>query len=230
MKIKKYFYQITALYVIVYLNSIFSLVKAQGVGSGISDIEGNFYQTVFIGKQEWMVKNLKTTKLNTGEILQNVPVESEWSHLSTPAYSWYDNDIKNSKINGGLYNWYTVNTGKLCPVGWHVPSDNEWEILVDYLGGFNVAGGKLKENDTISWLSPNKGATNISGFTGLASGNRCGFKIGPFLQIGYYCDWWSSTEFMGGTAWSRRLHYNNTEVSRNTRDLKDGCSVRCLKD
>ncbi len=230
MKSKSRFYHLLVICILLSLNGFLMKTTAQSIGGGISDIEGNNYQTVIIGKQEWMVTNLKTTKFNDGEIIPNIIVDSEWSRLSAPAYSWYENNISNKDIHGALYNWYTINTGKLCPNGWHVPSDDEWAILVNHLGGNNVAGGKLKETGIKYWLSPNEGATNESGFSGFASGNRYGFKIGTFLQMGYYCDWWSSTMFRLRTAWSRRLHFNSIIVSRNSHDLKDGCCVRCLKD
>lgn len=230
MKSKNCFYKLLVMFILLNLNSFLVKTMAQSKGGGISDIEGNNYQTVIIGKQEWMATNLKTTKFNDGETIPNVTSDSVWSNLSTPAYAWYENDISNKNNYGALYNWYSVNTGKLCPNGWHVPSDAEWEILVNYLGGNNVAGGKLKETGTQFWLSPNEKASNESGFSGLASGNRTGFKISPFHQIGYYGDWWSSSQYLAGTAWSRRLHFNTTTVSRNTGDLKTGYSVRCLKD
>jgi uncharacterized protein (TIGR02145 family) len=230
MKSDSCFANFLVICVLVNLNSFFFKTEAQTKGEGVSDIEGNNYLTVIIGKQEWMVTNLKTTKLNDGNIIPNITVDAEWSRLSGPGCSWYGNDISNKNVYGALYNWFAVNTGKLCPVGWHVPSDAEWAILVNYLGGNNVAGGKLKETGTKFWLSPNEGATNESGFSGLASGNRNGFKTGPFHQIGYYCDWWSTSQYLAGTAWSRRLHFNTTTVTRNNGDLKAGYSVRCLKN
>jgi len=212
------------------MTGLFNTGMAQKAGGGVVDIDGNHYQTVIIGNQEWMASNLKTTRLNDGEAIQNVTADSAWSRLSTPAYCWYNNDISNKDTHGALYNWYVIETGKLCPKGWHIPSDEEWESLINYLGGAEVAGGKLKETGTGFWVNPNTGASNESGFSGLASGNRYGYKISPFLQIGYYSDWWSSTLFRARTAWSRRLHFNSTIVSRNTRELRDGCSVRCVKD
>lgn len=111
-----------------------------------------------------------------------------------------------------------------------MPSNEEWAILVNYLGGSNIAGGKLKETGTTYWLSPNEGATNETGFTGHASGYRHGFKSGPFRYIGYYSNWWSSTDYYAGTAWSYRLHFNTTAVTRNTSNKRSGYNIRCLKD
>jgi uncharacterized protein (TIGR02145 family) len=230
MKPKSCICRLFVLCILLNLNDISIKISAQSPGGGMNDIEGNTYQTVIIGKQEWMATNLKTTKFADGEIIQNIINDSEWSHTSIPAYCWYENNISNKNSYGALYNWYSLNTGKLCPNGWHVPSDAEWTILVNTLGGNNVAGGKLKETGTKFWLSPNEGASNESGFSGLASGNRYGHKIGPFLQIGFYSDWWSSTLHIAGTAWSRRLHFNTTTVSRNCGDLRAGYSIRCLKD
>ncbi len=119
--------------------------------SKISDGDGNIYETVTIGTQVWLTENLKATKYNDGTSIQFVTDNTLWATLSTPAYCWYNNDGGNYKdIYGGLYNWWAVNTGKLCPTGWHVPSDGEWTTLTSTLGGENVAGAKLKETGTYS--------------------------------------------------------------------------------
>src|SRR5450759_4787246 len=114
----------------------------------VKDIDGNVYKTVTIGKQVWMVENLKTTKYNDGITIPLVIDNTAWTDLITPKYSWFNNDIANKEVYGALYNWYTVNTNKLCPKGWHIPTDEEWTTLTTYLGGEGVAGGKLKETGT----------------------------------------------------------------------------------
>ena len=136
----------------------------------VKDIDGNIYHTVTIGNQVWMVENLKTTRYNDGTAIPNVTDSSVWSKLSTPAYCWYNNDASSYKATyGALYNWYAVNVQKLCPKGWHVASNAEFYALNSFLDG---ECGKLKEAGTIHWYSPNKGATNETGFTALPGGGH----------------------------------------------------------
>jgi M6 family metalloprotease-like protein/uncharacterized protein (TIGR02145 family) len=203
---------------------IFSTYNADAV----TDIDGNYYNTVTIGSQVWLAENLKTTKLNNGLDIQNVIDAAAWSGLSTPAYRWYDNDIHNKNIYGALYNWYTVNTNNLCPSGWHVPSEADWTILIDYLGGQYIAGGKLKEAGTTHWQSPNVGATNESGFTALPGGT-C-LEDGAFINIGTSGYWWSSTEDRPGVSVGRQLNYYFDAVDFPTFYNQDGLSVRCVKN
>ena len=229
MKIAGCFYRILPAWIILGLNCFQMNTSAQSIGGGVSDIDGNSYKTVIIGNQEWMGENLRTTKLNDGTEIPVVTGSTEWRNLKSFACCWYENDISTKNTVGALYNWHAVGTSKLCPLGWHVPSDAEWTELVKYLGGDKVAGGKLKETGTKSWLSPNEGATNETGFSASSSGTR-GFRIGPFLKLGYYSDWWSSTEYLGGTAWERRLHFNTTTVTRNASDKRVDYPVRCIRN
>jgi uncharacterized protein (TIGR02145 family) len=186
----------------------------------ISDIEGNVYHIVTIGTQVWMAENLKTTRYSNGTSIPLVTDNSAWGNLTTPGYCWYNNDEATYKNTyGALYNWYTINTGNLCPTGWHVPTDAEWTTLTTYLGGESVAGGKLKETGTAHWTSPNIGATNESGFTALPGGDR--IYDGTFYTIGSYGWWWSEGD-------ARRLRDGN--VFRSNSDKRDGFSVRCLRD
>ncbi|MGD9977589.1 MAG: fibrobacter succinogenes major paralogous domain-containing protein [Bacteroidales bacterium] len=198
--------------------------------STITDVDGNAYNIVTIGTQTWMAENLRTSKYNDGTAIPYVTDDMEWS---TPAYSWYNHDASTYKNSyGALYNWYTVNTGKLCPANWHVPTDDEWTVLTDYLGGTSVAGGKLKETGTTHWRSPNAGATNESRFTALPVGYYRydnGGMFGHFGLVGY---WWSSTEYntLKTTAWNRQMIYTTTVVDRNYLKKSYGLSVRCIKD
>lgn len=197
----------------------------------VTDIDSNVYHTVTIGTQVWMVENLKTTKYNDGTAIPNVTDSTAWSGLSTPAYCWYNNDsITNKTTYGALYNLYTVNTGKLCPTGWHVPTDAEWTTLTTYLGGESVAGGKLKETGTTHWLSPNTGAINESDFTALPGGYR--YYSGIFNYVGKYGYWWSSTEDESNNswAWDRDMVFNYNVVFRDINYKNNGFSVRCLRD
>jgi len=214
--------------------------NSQGTGYGnevsftttstVTDIDGNVYNTVTIGTQVWMAENLKTTKYNDNTSIPLVTDNTAWAALTTSGYCWYNNDAATYKATyGALYNWHTVNTGKLCPTGWHVPTDAEWTTLTTYLGGEGVAGGKLKETGTAHWISPNTGATNETGFTALPGGFRD--YNGPCYYIGSYGLWWSSTEYSTtSSAWRRTMHYDNTSVLRDYFDKRLGFSVRCVRD
>jgi uncharacterized protein (TIGR02145 family) len=200
----------------------------------ITDIEGNTYNIVSIRNQIWMAENLKTTKYNDGTAISLVTDNATWSVLTTPGYCWYNNDAATYKITyGALYNWFavdaTANGGKnVCPTGWHVPTNAEWTTLTDYLGGTNVAGGKLKETGTTHWTSPNTDATNEVGFTALPGGNRN--PAGVFARIGDATDLWSSTEYSVANAWCQDLWYGGSGVYVSSIQKQFGFSVRCLKD
>ncbi len=199
------------------------------VTTTVNDNEGNVYHTVTIGTQVWMVENLKATKYNDDTSIPLVTDATDWQNLSTPAYCWNDNDEATYKATyGALYNWYTVNAGNLCPTGWHVPSDAEWTTLTTFLGGEDVAGGKLKEAGTTHWLSPNEEATNESGFTALPGGDR--WFNGTFPGIGAGGYWWSSTEHSSSFAWYRFMYYLLGYVDRDYDAKEVGFSVRCVKD
>jgi len=201
-----------------------------------SDIDGNVYKMVTIGTQIWMAENLKTTKLNDGTLIPLVTDGTAWTYLETPGYCWYNNDAAaNKNTYGALYNWRTVDTRKLCPTGWHVPSDAEWTTLTTYLGGESVTGNKLKETGTSHWLSPNTGATNETGFTALPGGYRDerggpNSNWGIFSSIGIYGYWWSTTVAIVGGIWNRNLFYYHSDVSRSADSHRKGLSVRCLLD
>jgi uncharacterized protein (TIGR02145 family) len=204
-------------------------------GGYIEDVDGNYYNTVKIGEQIWMAENLKTTRYNDGTDIPLVTDNTIWTHISTPAYCWYNNDVGSYKgTYGALYNWYAVSTttngGKnVCPSGWHVPSDAEWTTLTDYLGGVSVAGGKLKETGTTHWYSPNTGATNETGFTALPGGIRDNAS-GGFYSVTYMGKWWSCTENSLAYAWGRGTSYSSVSVSLGANDKPYGFSVRCVKD
>jgi len=210
-----------------------SAVFSSGVTYGtMTDQDGNVYKTVAIGTQTWMAENLRTTKYNDGTAIPNVTSASEWEGLTTGAYCNYNNTTSNDTIAtyGRLYNWYAVNTGKLCPTGWHVPTDAEWSTLTNYLGGEDAAGGKLKETGTTHWLSPNTGATNETGFTALPGGIHD--RLGSFYHVGYYGYWWSATENGVASAWVRDMEYNNSirSIRRGYNYKEVGYSVRCVRD
>jgi uncharacterized protein (TIGR02145 family) len=204
-----------------------------GYGPSITDAEGNSYKTVYIGTQQWMAENLKVSKYSDGTTIPNITDNTQWSNLTTGAWAYYNNDAANNTKYGKLYNWYavspTTNGNKnVCPTGWHVPTNAEWTILTDYLGGENVAGGKMKEVGSSSWSSPNTDATNTSLFSALPGGHRTSDGYYNFIgSLGY---WWSSTESNAYYAWFRELNYYHGTAGRHDFNKEYGFSVRCLRD
>jgi len=199
----------------------------------ITDKDGNVYHSVTIGTQVWMVENLRTTKYNDGTSIPTETVDNTWLHLTTPAYCWYNNDASYKNTYGALYNWFAVNTGKLAPMGWHVPTDVEWHQLTDYLGGEILAGGKMKSKGTIQsatglWTEPNTGASNSSGFNAVPGGGRSGG--GSFFAITEFALFWSSTQYDDTKAWYRNITNEGEDVYHDNFRKQDGMSVRCIKD
>ena len=192
----------------------------------VTDIDGNVYHTVTIGTQIWMAENLKTTKYNDGTAIPLV-TGAAWDNLTTPGYCWYNDSAIYANTYGALYNWYAVKTGKLAPTGWHVPTDSEWEVLGNYLGGDSVAGGPLKSTSTL-WDSPNTGATDATGFAALPGG--CRYNDGSFKGIGNNGLWWSSTAIVATFSWYRCMSYYGAIVSRINANNGFGFSVRCVRD
>jgi uncharacterized protein (TIGR02145 family) len=195
----------------------------------IKDIDGNVYHIIHIGNQEWLSENLKTTKYNDNSDIPKVTDANVWNFISTAAYCWYNNDsAKNKNTNGALYNWNTVKTSKLCPIGWHVPSDNEWTVLINFLGGESVSGGKLKERDFSHWHNPNYGATDEVGFMALPGGLR--FYGGAYEFLSYGCYWWSSFQSTITGAWGRSIQNSSSSIDRGIFPTFFGLSVRCIRD
>jgi uncharacterized protein (TIGR02145 family) len=197
-------------------------------GAGVT-FNGYTYTSVVLGNgQEWMAENLRTATYANGDPIPNIIDSIPWSQLNTPAWCNYDNSSANDAIYGKLYNWYTVSDPRnVCPAGWHVPTDEEWTILTDFLGGESVAGGKMKT--TTGWEAANTGATNESGFSGLPGGSRSS-SSGSFSYVGYDGYWWSSSENDTGNAWSRYLGNGNGSAYRYFTSKRNGFSVRCLRD
>jgi uncharacterized protein (TIGR02145 family) len=198
----------------------------------LKDASGQSYKTVKIGDQIWMAENLKTERYANGDLIPNVRGGSEWINLNTGAWCNYDNSIYNQYTYGKLYNWFAVaDYRNICPIGWHVPTDAEWTVLIDYLGGEFVAGNKMKSIglEYWNWKNPNENATNESGFSGLPGGLRIG-DYDKFINVSANGFWWSSTESSVTSAWYRSLSYNDEGASRSYGDKQRGFSVRCLKD
>jgi len=205
-----------------------------------TDIDGNIYHTIKIGDQWWMVENLKVTRYRNGEAIPNVTDVATWAGLTTGAYCEYNNDLSSVATYGRLYNGYSVGDGRnLAPDGWHIPTDAEWKQLEMHLG-MNQAqadsadyrgtteGGKLKESGTTHWLSPNTGASNESGFSGLPGG--CRSYVGYYVTLGGRGHFWSSTEYDSETLWYRGLPYEYSSIIRSYAYKLYGFSVRCVKD
>ncbi|MFZ4399128.1 MAG: fibrobacter succinogenes major paralogous domain-containing protein [Bacteroidales bacterium] len=208
----------------------------------ITDIDGNIYNTLKIGNQIWLKENLKVSRFNNGDPIKLITDTFAWTKLSTPAYCNYNNSENIAQEYGRLYNYYTVaDERKLCPVGFHVPNDNEWETLSFFLGGKMVAGGKMKEPGTKHWRSPNVitidttngNFTEIpiyeSGFSALPAGRQ---YHNCYTFLGEYTQMWSVTqcEFDDDLVWCRYLTFSLPHFSRFTYKKHYGLSVRCLKD
>lgn len=235
MKTKKYLLAFTG---IIFFISGLTGLKAQTV----TDIDGNVYNTVTIGTQTWMAENLKTTRYNDGT---PIPLISDsialvgyqkvqfWKLLNTGAYCWYNHKAEYKNIYGALYNSYAVNTNRLCPSGWHVPTFGDWRTLTSYLVD-SIAGGKLKENGIEHWNIPNIGATNETGFTALPGGGRS--EDGYFFDLGYRGIFWSSAcvrSRLSGLCTNCRQARTTSYISsivEGTPGLKSGFSVRCVCD
>jgi uncharacterized protein (TIGR02145 family) len=174
-----------------------------------------------------MAENLKTTSFVNSEQIANVFDITIWANYSLDAFCWYKNNVAYKTGYGALYNWYAVKTGKLCPVGWHVPSSSEFTTLITFLGGESTAGGKLKESGTVHWLTPNTEADNESGFSALPGGYLPSGDFMLFRIAGY---WWSSAESNSSNASFMLIQSNNGSAKIDSGIKTNGLSVRCIKD
>lgn len=214
-----------------------SLILLNGCGGEqVRDADGNKYHTVLIGDQVWMAENLRTTRLNDGTPIDMVTGYEEWAALDTPAYCWYNNDSTNREPYGALYNWYVVETDRLCPEGWHVPSDEEWNEMVSVVVDRDNIGGALKESGNAHWRSPNAGATDETGFSALPGGYRSYLGTFNLLRASGY--WWSSTEANWYSVSStepsrvifRSVQHDQPTLIRHISEKTNGFSVRCVKN
>jgi uncharacterized protein (TIGR02145 family) len=201
----------------------------------ITDYDNNSYETVSIVNQLWMAENLKTAHFQNGDPLGTTTVPAlDISGESSPKYQWsYNGDAAISAVYGKLYTYYAItDSRKICPAGWHVPTDAEWIILENALGGYTIAGSSLKEAGTSHWISPyNSDATNASCFKALPGGYRSSTSgANNFSYLWNYGYWWSATEGDAANAWVRTLFVQSTQISRTSFSKKGGASVRCLKD
>ena len=210
----------------------------------VVDVDGNTYQTVTIGSQEWFAENLRTSSYANGDPIPHVVDSTEWNNLTTDGYCLYENDPQNEIPNGKLYNWYAIaDERNACPTGWHVPTNEEWVEMIDFLGGEDVAGGKLKTTGTIGagtgiWMEPNTGATNEAGFNAVPAGYRVYDAEAPgypdFDNKGGGTVWWTSSlnpiddangVSVGLSSLFGEIYPENLQNSKGY-----GASVRCVRD
>ncbi len=229
-----------SLFFLILLQGILELEAQTATRGTLTDAEGHSYPTAVIGKSEWMSENLKTTLYSDGTKIPNVPDNAAWPVLKNGAYCWPGNNENSAGKYGALYNWYAVNSGKLCPAGWHVPTDEEWKNLegavdsLHHLGdpvwnepmgrGFN-AGKRLKA--TSGWKTEGNG-TDEFGFSAVPGGERT--SSGRFFLAGNSAFWWSSTRQGDSLAWYRSIVSFDDNILRSTHPAKIGFSVRCLRE
>jgi uncharacterized protein (TIGR02145 family) len=202
----------------------------------LTDITGNVYLTTIIGNQEWMAENLRTTRYNDGRSIDNPGTDNNaWEKNTKGAYSWYKNDeAAHGEAYGALYNWYAVNSGKLCPAGWRVPSDEDWTNAAGYL----ISAGGIPEDNTGYLLPENKDRAAANGFNAVAGGARFSSLPGGSRATAegyfYYIDksgrWWTSTENSAESAWYRSIYPGNSGIYRSQNTKNTGFSVRCIKN
>jgi uncharacterized protein (TIGR02145 family) len=251
----KHFFRISGLLMLFLLIHSCQKIDYNGQIGSVSDVDGNSYTTVVIRNQVWMTENLRTTKYNDGTEIPLVTDPTEWAALTTGAYGDYGDNPSYSFTSGKLYNWYVVdnnaatkvasNGGKnVCPTGWHVPSDAEWTILVNYLiaNGYNwdasSAGNKIGKSlaatsgwtayDTLGTVGNDQTSNNTSGFNAIPGGYR--LNNGTYSNIGSYSGWWSSTAYSSSDAYGRGMYYISSSLGRNVINRRYGFSVRCIKN
>ena len=195
----------------------------------VTDIDGNSYDTIRIGTQTWMAENLNVSRFRNGDIIFEAKTTEDWikaGENQQPAWCYYDFNPNNGDMYGKLYNWHAVNDSRgIAKEGWHVPSDEEWSMLTDYLGGEDVAGRKMK---SISGWPENGNGTNESGFSGLPGGILS--HLGTFDDIGVFASYWLIPDGYSSFAWNRYLYYDSDSATGTFYNLGRGFSVRCVKD
>lgn len=210
----------------------------------VTDIDGNQYTSITIGKQIWTIEDLRTTKFNDGEAITHASEVSVWAGLNSPGYCFYNNDASTGIIYGALYNWFAVSSGKLAPKGWHVPTDSEWMQLREFLilNGYNWDGTKDGNKiakamaSTSKWAADDNDGTvgndlsinNRSGFTALPSG--CRNDLGAYFDLHFYNYWWSATEANTFNAYRYYLGFNHSDLSSSSYFKQYGFSIRLVRD
>jgi len=215
-------------------------VNTPEFGGTVKDIDGNVYHTVTIGTQTWMIENLKTTRYSDSTDIAQVTDSAAWTKLKVPGYCWYNNDSSaNKNVYGALYNWYAVNTGKLAPLGWHVPTEADWTLLENNVNDYLYTAGSLSKALAAgsNWaksvkpdaIGNNLAKNNSSGFNALPGGLRDN-KGFSFNSIGLTGIWWSSSVKSDTTSLSMMMNYDLNTVDRYYKKKWSGLSVRCIKD
>jgi len=196
----------------------------------VMDIDTNFYPTVLIGTQTWMASNLKVRRLNDGTPIPLIDDAPTWASTYSNARCWYNNDsLTNAGVYGALYNWFVVQSGNVCPSGWHVPDNAELDLLLTNVGGALIASNALRETGIVHWQTPNTGATNSFGFTAIGTGLRWYFD-GSYTLKGTLCRIHSSTIFDTSNAYNYLISSESPDVTIEYKDNKMGCTIRCIKD
>jgi len=196
----------------------------------VTDVDGNVYKTIKIGNQTWMAENLRTTRYRNGDAIPNVTDTTEWASTKAGAYCNYNNtnSLDTIATYGRLYNWYAVaDERQLAPKGWRVANIQDWDILIEYLGGDSVAGDKMKEIGSTHWIGPNE-SDNSSGFTAQPSGWR--YLSNNCDNLGFYCDLWTSSEYNFVAAGFLYLFSWDSKVYKGINFKNNGYSVRCIKE
>lgn len=202
----------------------------------VTDVDGNRYKTIVINDQEWMAENLRTTHFDNGTAIPNVTDDNEWSNLSTAAYCWYDNDASYKDEYGAIYNWHAVgHPGGLCPQGWRVARNEDWNNLMFFLGAEGHDGKEGKALKTTSgWDTHSNGrdgnGTDKYHFSALPGGFRHG-SSGMTVGAGTNAHFWSSSisDPAETAAWTRSIYNNVDNVRVNSTSHEVGYYVRCIK-
>lgn len=233
-------FRLLPLFFFIISNGMYAQEENPYEGNPISDIDGNVYKIVMTQQGVWLAENLRTTKFNDGTAIPLIQDLKAWKEMKSPAYGWFSDDAGYRNTFGALYNWYAVETDKLCPAGWHVPSEVEWNEILDYAGGNERSGdspAKLKEAGTTHWKSPNEGATNEIYFTALPTGEVSYFYADE--EPGTKTHWWTATEDTnvepGSTAPPTNaeivgLSHNFHSKTAGTFEKESFLPIRCIMD
>lgn len=194
----------------------------------VYDNEENQYYAIGIGNQTWMIQNLKVAHYNNGDPIPLVTDGSEWGSLNEGGICWYNNDeTENRTTYGALYNYYVIDDPRgVCPDGFRIPDNDDWDELKEFLGGASVAGGKMKTPGTTIWQSPNSGADNSSRFGAVPGGER--LDDGYFSHLTVLGNYWSATTAGGESSWFYSLSYDWPRIENNSIGNNYGLSIRCI--
>lgn len=214
------------------LNSMFCFtqsVQSKHVSGILKDVEGNTYKTIKIGHQVWMAENLRVKKFRNGDPILSTEATKDVSKEINPILQWsYNGDDSKVAMFGRLYTWNVVSDHRgVCPRGWHVPSDAQWSILINFLGGNEVAGGRLKNDTEDVWFSPNIDATNDVNFNALPAG--CREYNGAFSYMNAMAGWWTATEDISKHAWSKVIRSDRSTIETVGNMKNYGRSIRCIQ-